>query len=127
VAGVRVSILRRAVLAFVVQHTDGIECNAIVHQFRTVDRDRLMRVLYNLRQDGEIHSIKQHGQPGNAIWKGGRDPVAPPPTTGLEAKRIQRARQEDEREPLTYFGQGLQPPRCPSVWAYARHFQQARA
>lgn len=123
----RTSILRNQVEQFVRQHPAGVQFNIVVHQFRDVGRHRLTSMLYNLRQDDKIHRIRQAGQPGNAIWKGGSDPDGRKFRTSLQAKREKRAQQADEACPLTFYGEGLQPPRCPSVWAYASHFQEVRA
>jgi hypothetical protein len=120
----RASILRTAVHAFVEQHALGIEQEVVTHHFRNADRWRVVDALQNLQQEGLIHNTGRRGAP---MWKPGLSPHKPVPLSAVQAKKLERARLMDQRDPLVFYGQGLQPPRCPSVWAYARSFQESRA
>lgn len=88
----------------------------------------LSKSLSNLLQAGRVRNVRN----GNLCkWFAleRAEPEARSEFAGqiAENKRMWRARHADRVNPITFFGERLPAPRSPSVWAYARHFQEQRA
>lgn len=116
----RKSILREAMKDLLRQHaTQGIEFADIEQRFCAVDRSRLIKLLENMKYSGEARNEL------SAVGKTARwfpDTGGAKPST--EAKRTERARLLDRRQPLALYGERLACGRCASVWDYAAHFRQ---
>jgi hypothetical protein len=113
----------RAVLQALKDHgSGGVHFHALAAQFAdTVDRTQLGKTLSNLRARGLAHNRLL--STGNARqWFFGPDAHNTDIIHPSDAKRIERARLQDQYQPMRFYGEGMVAPRAPSVWAYARSF-----
>ncbi|WP_041388943.1 hypothetical protein [Polaromonas sp. JS666] len=123
----RNSALRDAIRDLLKQHArDGILMTDVAQRIEVVDRKRISKVLHNLRTIGEAFCVNQQGRLSGLWFPHSGERVRKRQANNVEFKRIQRARLEDQINPLVLYGQSLAGGRCASVWDYARAFQEQR-